>query len=55
MGLRKVKETVVVGAVLVSDSKYVSREEVAFSSVLPSFRIVERLQSEIGREHLPQF
>lgn len=49
MGLRKVKETVVVGAVLVSDSKYVSKEEVALSSILPSFRIVERLQSEIGR------
>ena len=49
MGLRKVKETVVVGAVLVSDSKYVSKKEVALSSLLPSFRIVERLQSEIGR------
>ena len=48
MGLRKV-EIVVVVAVLVSDSKCVSKEEVALSSMLQSFRIVERLQSEIGR------
>ena len=49
MSLRKVKESVVVGAVLVSDSKCVSKEEVALSSMSQSFRIVERLQSEIGR------